>query len=98
VVARLVRARLIERRTAAGDARRAELSLTARGHSRLRSAPRTAQERLVAMVDRLPARERIRLAATLERLVDGMGLAKQRPAAMFDETATRKKRAGRFDA
>ena len=98
VVARLVRARLIERRTAPGDARRAELSLTARGHSRLRSAPRTAQERLVAMVDRLPARERLRLAATLERLVDGMGLAKQRPAAMFDETATRKKRAGRSDA
>jgi len=69
-----------------------------RGHSRLRIAPRTARERLVATVDRLPARERVRLAATLERLVDGMGLARQRPAAMFDETATRKHKAGRSDA
>src|ERR1700750_2387985 len=40
VVARLARARLVERGTAAGDARRAELSLTARGRRRLRSAPR----------------------------------------------------------
>ena len=64
VVTRLSRARLVERGTAAGDARRAELRLSARGRSRLRSAPQTAQERLVAAVDALPAAERARLAAT----------------------------------
>jgi DNA-binding MarR family transcriptional regulator len=81
VVARLTRERLVERGTARGDARRAEIRLSARGHSRLRTAPRTAQERLIAAVDALPSADRRRLAATLARLVDAMGLATRRPAA-----------------
>lgn len=85
VVARLARERLVDRGTARGDARRAEIRLTPRGHSRLHSAPRTAQERLIAAVDRLAAADRARLAATLEQLVDGMGLKTHKPAALFDE-------------
>lgn len=85
VVARLARARMVERGTASGDARRAEIRLTPRGHSRLRSAPRTAQERLIAAVDRLSAADRARLAAILEQLVDGMGLTTHTPATLFDE-------------
>jgi DNA-binding MarR family transcriptional regulator len=93
VVARLVRAGLVARGTARGDARRAEVRLSPLGRSRLRRAPRTAQQRLIEAVDALPAVERTRLAATLDRLVARMGLETLRPAAMFDEPA--KKRAGR---
>ena len=96
VVTRLTRERLVERGTATGDARRAVLSLSARGHSRLRTAPRTAQERLIVAVDGLPAADRRRLAATLNRLVDGMGLTTRRPAAMFDEPAENSRRGGYF--
>jgi DNA-binding MarR family transcriptional regulator len=95
VVARLTGARLIERGTASGDARRAVLRLSSRGHSRLRIAPRTAQERLIAAVDGLPPADRRRLAATLNRLVDGMGLTTQRPAVMFDEPAKGRARRSR---
>lgn len=93
VVARLTRARLVERGTASGDARRAEVRLSSRGSSRLRRAPRTAQERLVQAVDALPRTDSSRLAALLRRLVDEMGLETRRPAAMFHEPA--KRRAGR---
>jgi DNA-binding MarR family transcriptional regulator len=95
VVTRLTRARLVERGTARGDARRAEIRLTPRGHRKLRLAPRTAQERLVAAIDGLTAADRARLAATLDRLVDGMGIAKHRPATLFDEPAGRNPKAGR---
>jgi DNA-binding MarR family transcriptional regulator len=93
VVSRLTRARLVERGTASGDARRAEVRLSSRGRSRLRRTPRTAQERLVQAVDGLPKADRRRLAALLRRLVDEMGLESSKPAAMFDEPSRR--RAGR---
>jgi hypothetical protein len=48
---------------------------------------------LIAAVDGLPPADRARLAATLNRLVEKMGLATGRPAVMFDEPA--KKTAGR---
>jgi DNA-binding MarR family transcriptional regulator len=93
VVAKLARQRFVERGTAPGDARRAEIRLSTRGRSRLRSAPQTAQHRLIAAVDALPAADRRRLAATLHQLVEEMGLTTHRPASMFDEPA--KKDAGR---
>jgi DNA-binding MarR family transcriptional regulator len=93
VVARLTRQRFVERGTAPADARRAEIRLSTRGRSRLRSAPQTAQQRLIAAVDALPAADRRRLAATLHQLVERMGLITHKPALMFDEPA--KKKAGR---
>jgi DNA-binding MarR family transcriptional regulator len=95
VVSRLTRERLVERGTARGDARRAEIRLTSRGHSKLRIAPRTAQERLVAAIDGLAPADRAKLAATLATLVDGMGLTTQRPVMLFDEPSGRNKKAGR---
>jgi DNA-binding MarR family transcriptional regulator len=92
VVTRLTRERLVERGTAVGDARRAEIRLSARGRSRLQRAPRTAQERLIAAVDRLPAADRRTLAAALSRLVDDMGVGTRRPATMFDEPGSGKTR------
>src|SRR5882672_9320969 len=63
VVARLVEHGLIERGRAAHDGRRMQLQLSPDGVNRIRSAPRTAQERLVAAVDALPQAARARLAS-----------------------------------
>jgi DNA-binding MarR family transcriptional regulator len=92
VVTRLTRDRLVERGTSSGDARLAEIRLSARGHSKLRIAPPVTQERLVAAVDALPAAERARLAATLERLVGSMGLVNRRAAMLFEDPARSRKR------
>jgi DNA-binding MarR family transcriptional regulator len=87
VVAKLVQHRLVEKRTAAGDARRAEIRLSAAGRRRFASAPQMAQERLVAAVDGLPAAERRQLATTLEGLARAMALPRKRPAMFFEESA-----------
>ena len=89
VVSRLSHERLIERTTARGDARRAEIRLSPRGRTRLVRAPRAAQERLVATVDAMPPAERARLAASLHRLVQGMALPKRRPSMFFEESTVR---------
>jgi DNA-binding MarR family transcriptional regulator len=94
VVTKLVRQRLVEKRTADGDARRAEIRLSAAGRRRLASAPQTAQERLVAAVDALPAAERRQLAMTLEALARAMALPRK-PAAMFFEESARHRRIAR---
>jgi DNA-binding MarR family transcriptional regulator len=85
VVGRLARARLIERGTSQGDARRAEIRLSGRGRTRLVRAPRAAQELLVATVDGMPRTERQQLAASLQRLVTGMALPKRRPSMFFED-------------
>lgn len=92
VVARLTRASLVERGTSSGDARRAEMRLSARGRARLVRAPRAAQERLVATVDAMPPVQRARLARMLQLLSDGMSLPKRRPAMFFEETTPQKAR------
>ena len=93
VVTRLAREGLVDRGTAAGDARRAEIRLSPDGRRRITSAPRTAQERLVAAVDGLSPANRVRLASMLDALVRGMAL-RIRPDMFFEEPArrTRKKR------
>ena len=85
VVARLVHEGLVERSTAAGDARRAEIRLSPNGLRRIGSAPRTAQERLVVAVDTLPPARRARLASTLDGLVREMALGGGRPDMFFEE-------------
>jgi DNA-binding MarR family transcriptional regulator len=84
VVARLVEAGLVRRRTAAADARRRELSLTARGRTIVRDAPRSMPERLLDAFDTLPAARRAALVAGLEEWLDASGLGAG-PAPMFFE-------------
>ena len=101
VVARLARQGLVERRAAEGDARRAEIWLSPAGVETITNAPGTAQERLVAAVDALPAAERARLASTLEGLVREMALGGGRPDMFFEESgrgATKQKKKRRTDA
>lgn len=89
VVTRLRRKGLVGRSTAAGDARRAEIRLSARGRSRLRSAPRSAQERLIAAVDALAPSDRSSLAAMLHQLVDSMGFVKGHAPMLFERARKR---------
>lgn len=85
VVKRLAQMRLVRRVRAADDARRVELSLTARGAARLRRAPRAPQERLVVGIESLSAAERSRLAASLVDLVRVMRIDGERPAMFFED-------------
>ena len=90
VVARLARGGLVQKRTANADARRIEIRLSPAGRRLLDRAPQTAQERLVASVDALPAVERACLAITLDGLVRGMALPRKRPAMFFEEPSRAK--------
>lgn len=89
VVTRLAREGLVQKRTADRDARRVEIRLSSTGRRRLDRAPQAAQERLVASLDALSGGERARLAFTLEGLVRGMALPRERPAMFFEEPARR---------
>jgi DNA-binding MarR family transcriptional regulator len=89
VVTRLAREGLVQKRTADRDARRIEVRLSSAGRWRLRRAPQTAQESLVAAVDALPGAERASLAATLNSLVQKMALPRKRPTMFFEETTRR---------
>jgi DNA-binding MarR family transcriptional regulator len=73
VVTRLVEAGLVTRDRDARDARRLVLNLTRSGRALLQHAPPVAQERLLAVFDRLSADERKRFADTFEEIVDSVG-------------------------
>jgi DNA-binding MarR family transcriptional regulator len=84
VVTRLVQSGLITRDRDERDARRLVLHLTAAGRAVLHKAPAAAQERLLAVFDRLPPAERKRFADTFEEIVDSVG-ADEGPAPMLFE-------------
>jgi DNA-binding MarR family transcriptional regulator len=64
---RLVDAGLVNRKTSATDARRAEVSLTAKGRALLARAPKAPQAGLVAALEKMP---RKRLRALTDALVE----------------------------
>jgi len=98
VVARLVEHGLVERGKAPHDGRRMQLRLSPEGTNRIRTAPRTAQERLVAAVDALPQAARARLAAVLGTLVHELDLGGEHPHMFFHESARRGQKARHADA
>jgi DNA-binding MarR family transcriptional regulator len=85
VVARLVKARLVNRRRSLRDGRRLELGLTPAGRALLRKAPPSlAQESLVQALEKLPSGERHSLARLLGRVVVAMGAGKRAPRMFFE--------------
>lgn len=86
VAQRLVARGLVARRKAATDARRLELSLTARGRTLLRRAPGVAQDRLVAAIDALSPARRRGLANGLGELARSLGVGGRTPQMFFEET------------
>jgi DNA-binding MarR family transcriptional regulator len=85
VVARLVEAGLVRRARSPEDARRLELSLTARGRDVASKAPDAAQQRLIAAINRLPAARRRELAATLRELGESVAAVDRMPPMFFEE-------------
>jgi DNA-binding MarR family transcriptional regulator len=84
VVTRLVGAGLVTRDRDARDARRLVLNLTRSGRALLQHAPPVAQERLLAVFDRLPDDERKRFADTFEEIVENV-VGDDGPAPMLFE-------------
>jgi DNA-binding MarR family transcriptional regulator len=91
VVTRLVEAGLVTRDRDERDARRLVLHLTRSGRALLQHAPPVAQERLLAVFDRLPDAERKRFADTFAEIVDNIGVD-DGPAPMLfeDDSAARR--------
>lgn len=85
VVTRLVDRKLVRRKRSTTDARRLELSLTARGRALVEKAPPTAQHALIDAVEGLAAHERSALARTLAALGDAMALPAT-PQMFFEES------------
>ena len=73
VVTRLVEAGLVTRDRDTRDARRLVLNLTRSGRALLQHAPAVAQQRLLAVFDRLSDDERKRFADTFEEIVENVG-------------------------
>jgi DNA-binding MarR family transcriptional regulator len=88
VVSRLVEAGLVLRERDARDGRRLVLNLTKNGRALLQQAPAVAQEQILAVVDKLSAGERKRLADSFAALVDALG-AEPGPAPMLFEDEER---------
>ena len=91
VVARLVEQRLVSRQRPAGDSRKLELVLTARGRRLAAQTTGAAQERLIAAIERMPVRSRTQLAILLGRVVDEMDPTGRQPRMFFDDDRTRRR-------
>jgi len=85
VVKRLVLQQLVQSRPAAEDRRKLELELTPRGLALLRRAPAAAQDRLVAGLQALSARERASLTASLGKLARAVQLDAGPPSMFFED-------------
>jgi DNA-binding MarR family transcriptional regulator len=93
VVARLVRAGLVERRRPAGDRRRVEVMLTARGRAQVSRSPELAQTLIVDELAALPPPRRRAIVTGLASLVDAIGADRVPPRMLFeDERRTAKRR------
>jgi len=89
VVSRLVRRGLVARRASDGDARRVELSQTARGRALLRSAPELAQTRLVTALKKVPARDLRTVRRVLEAVARDLGAGGEPPVMFFERESKR---------
>ena len=89
VVSRLVRQRLVRRVRATADARRAELTLTARGRGLVARGPDVVQHRLIRAIERLPANRRRQLAASLGELARSVAATGAPPPMFFHRVPAR---------
>jgi DNA-binding MarR family transcriptional regulator len=89
VVARLAASGLVKRAPAKGDARRAEIRLTTKGTSLLRSAPEATQKQLIDALMRLSPSLRASLAKGLSGLVREMDIG-HKPELFFEERSAKK--------
>ena len=91
VVAKLVAKRLVARKTAANDRRRAELRLTAAGERTARTAPRVPQTRVADVVRAMTPELREALVRGLESLASGIGANEVQPRMLFEDEPKRRR-------
>lgn len=85
VVAKLIAKGHVARERAESDARRLQLTLTARGHLLARTLPPPIQHRIIDGVQRLPAARAQVLAESLREVCDVLGIADDHPPMFFGE-------------
>lgn len=85
VVAKLVARQLVRRARAEDDARRLVLRLTPRGARLLERAPDATQDRLIAALGQLPAKERRALGQSLAKVAELMALPESAPQMFFED-------------
>lgn len=92
VIQRLVARRLVVKVSATGDRRRLELGLTPAGRRMAQSAPALVQERLIAAIATLPARDGRALAAALGAVARAVtpGRAPRHPPMLFEDSVRRR--------
>jgi DNA-binding MarR family transcriptional regulator len=91
VVARLVAQRMVSRRRASDDGRRVVLAITPRGLATLRSAPQSAQARLIDGLRSMKAAQRRQLGTLLGKWLSASGIARVQASMFFEESADGKR-------
>lgn len=89
VVQRLVDRRLIRRTPSDLDRRRVELSLTAAGRKAIGTSGDLAQDRLIHALREMPARQRTKLAALLNGLIDQAGFSSELAPLFFEDDTSK---------
>ena len=85
VVQRLVEAGLVTRTQNARDRRHVELRLTPRGRTVIRRSPPPAQQKILAAVEGMSARDRKTIAKLLESFVESFGVKGKRAPMLFED-------------
>lgn len=85
VVGKLVRQDLAIRKKSKSDARKVDISLTAKGAALLKRAPEPVQERLVSSIEALPIKTRQTLANALVTVVRSAGISEGRAPLFFED-------------
>jgi DNA-binding MarR family transcriptional regulator len=85
VVQKLVAIGYVSRTPRPTDRRQMELRLTPKGRAIVRKTPPPAQQKILAAIDAMPARDRKALAELLETFVEGFGVRGKKTPMMFEE-------------
>ena len=85
VVSKLVNQNLAERRTAAGDARKVQVSLTPAGAALAQKKDPLIQEQMFAALRKMPEAKRIQFAERLREFLSEAQISDHSPAMFFEE-------------
>lgn len=85
VVAKLIDKGFVTRARSEDDARRIDLTLTAKGHRAVKNLPPPIQHRIIEGVQRLPRSGARALAESLRDICDVLGIADEHPPMLMDD-------------
>ncbi|MDB4954431.1 MAG: Transcriptional regulator, MarR family [Myxococcales bacterium] len=90
VVARLVDRRLVTRKAARADRRRAELRISPAGMRMVMRAPRVPQTQMIAAIEAMSAARRAEAVRALEGLAAAIGANEVAPRMLFEDEPQRR--------